>query len=185
MASKGILSAAFGSLIIEMESSIQDLNRLGGEKFTTGDYEGVDVIKGKAEKAASLVDQVRGVQEVWNNLFLTDGLISHQTDQNQISVVLTQGAINHSYINIVPFVDFFPDDTVGASNKSEGEGRHIRLHVSGSSEIIETDIAERMFIRKRGWVSDLIKKYDLKPGDQIVFERLSAYEYRVHPEKNE
>lgn len=183
MVSKKMVSTAFESLIIEMESSISDLNRLGGEKFTTGDYEGVDEIKGKAEKAASLIDQVRGVQDVWNKLFLYDGSISHQKGQNQISVILTQGAINHSYINIVPFVDFFPDDTVGASNKSEGEGRYIRLHVSGFTEIIETDIAERMFIRKRGWVSDLIEKYGLKSGDQVVFERLSAYEYRVHPKK--
>ncbi len=114
----------------------------------------------------------------------TSTIKPQRTNGNSILLVITQGALTHSYMNVASNLSFFPTDSIGASSAKYGLGKMLKLHVDGLSLPIETDIAgDKKFFRERGWCADFYRVHALQPGDEVLIERLSEYEYRVSPGK--
>lgn len=93
---------------------------------------------------------------------------------------------NHFYLT--GHADFFPTDRYGASSKSGGTGKQLRLDVLGLSAPVYTDIPTqaksgkpRPFFRKRAWVGEFFAKHGIKLGDTIAIERLASHRFRVLP----
>jgi hypothetical protein len=101
---------------------------------------------------------------------------------SSIRVKITQGAINHSYLNIHGFQKFFPADAFGKSNK-DGSGIEIILKVSGLPQRIYTDIDSDKIIRRRGWFREFIRIHNIKAGDYVFIEKTGDREYKVSPAK--
>lgn len=96
-------------------------------------------------------------------------------------VPLTQGNLTHDHVYLRAHLNFFPADAIGAPNARDGTGTMLTLHLEGLPGPIRTDIAaDKKIFRCRGAWRDFFKRHHLQPGDQLVIERLSAYEYRVH-----
>ena len=101
-----------------------------------------------------------------------------------VVVKLTEGAIKNHYIKIRKVAGLFPSDTFGGSSKEMMAARTISIDW-GDGESVETDIAEdKMFFRKRAWVGDFIRRYQLQPGDEVIVTRIAEYKYRIRPASN-
>lgn len=97
-------------------------------------------------------------------------------------IQLTQGNLNNNHIYLRKHLDFFPADSVGAANVHEGEGTLLTLHFDGHLEPVRTDIpVDKKIFRCRGDVGRFFARHHLTEGDNVVIERLSAYEYYLVP----
>jgi hypothetical protein len=56
-------------------------------------------------------------------------------------IILTEGSLNNSYINLGNHLGFFPADAVGAANVRDGVGAMLTVHFDGLPDSVETDIA--------------------------------------------
>jgi hypothetical protein len=101
----------------------------------------------------------------------------------RIVITLTQGSLNNSYINLGNHLDFFPADAVGSTSRRDGEGTMLTLHYDGLPDPVKTDIAgaPHKDFRDRASIRKFFARHDLKPGENIVIEKQSDYEYRVLP----
>jgi hypothetical protein len=106
-----------------------------------------------------------------------------QPDPDRIVISLTRGNLSNHHVYLSGHLDFFPTDAIGAPNKLSGQGTLLRLHFEGLPGVAETDIAsdKKIFrLRGRRW-QEFFERHDLRVGDKIAIERISAYEYRVVP----
>jgi hypothetical protein len=100
----------------------------------------------------------------------------------RIVIRLTQGNLNNSHVYLRGHLGFFPADTIGAANARDGQGALLTVHFAGLPEAVQTDIAGgKDLFRRRGPWRKFFAHHDLRPGDSVAIERLSAYEYRVVP----
>jgi hypothetical protein len=107
-----------------------------------------------------------------------------QSEPDRIVIRLTQGNLNNNHVYLSRHLDFFPPDAIGAANKRSGKGTLLKLRFEGLPGAAETDIAsdKKIFrLRGRRW-QEFFERHDLRPGDKIAIERISAFEYRVVPE---
>ncbi|SHM66429.1 ASCH domain-containing protein [Roseibium suaedae] len=91
---------------------------------------------------------------------------------------VTGGNLRNDHFYIREFLDRFPADTIGGSNKSAAAPREITIDWGGPS-LVMTDIdrTKGMF-RKRGWVGKFFEASAASEGDAIVVT--SRAPYRVH-----
>jgi hypothetical protein len=96
-------------------------------------------------------------------------------------VPLTQANLTYDHVYLRAHLSFFPADAIGAPNARHGTGAMLTLHLEGLAGPVRTDIADdKKIFRCRGAWREFFKLHHLRPGDQLVIEQLSAYEYRVH-----
>lgn len=96
-------------------------------------------------------------------------------------VTLKAGNFGNSHIYLSKIRDFFPQDTIGPSNRLEGTAKQVKLHVCCLERPVETDIAgDKMIFRKRFW-SKFFDHHKLEVGDEIAIKRIAEYEYEVAP----
>jgi hypothetical protein len=99
-----------------------------------------------------------------------------------IVVRVTAGGLNNSYVSLAENLDFFPVAAIGPANKHEGLGSPLTLRFAGMDETVQTDIAanHKIFRRRAQW-RRFFAHHHLAEGDEVVIERLSAYDYRITP----
>jgi hypothetical protein len=84
-------------------------------------------------------------------------------------------------------VSFFPFDVFGAMNPSNNVDKNYRvrtmvIHTDAGFEI-ETDIVEKTFVLRNRSMAKGTTRYmsekNVKPGDVIIIEKISSYEYNM------
>lgn len=95
-------------------------------------------------------------------------------------LTVTQANLDHHHLYLSDIRNFFPADSIGGASKTAA-GQSLRIEW-GDGDVIETDIAGDKFIfRRRGWLAEFFKRYDVRPGDELVLERLGSHAYRLSP----
>jgi hypothetical protein len=86
-------------------------------------------------------------------------------------VALTIGNLSNNHIYISGHHDFFPKESYGNSNESNGIGKELTLDVLGLDQKVLTDISvngsngkPRNFFRRRWWVGRFFEKHHLQAG---------------------
>ncbi len=89
--------------------------------------------------------------------------------------------------------DFFPFDVFGAMNPSNNVDKNYRvrtlvLHTDAGFDI-ETDIVEKTFVFRNRSTNKGTTRYmsekNVKPGDTIIIEKISSYEYNIKLKRGE
>lgn len=94
-------------------------------------------------------------------------------------VEITEGNIEPDHFYMRAFVDRFPNDLVGGSNRRNAVPR-MALVDWGGSVLTETDIdGKKEFFRSRGWVREFFAMTAAKAGDMVRVEETAPYCYRV------
>ena len=104
------------------------------------------------------------------------------------TVTLTQGNLNNGHINLRSIISFFPEETVGGSDKKQIAKTLLRIHFEGVGTV-ETDItgpdrldrpgtSKHCFFRKRT-AKKFFKIADAQVGDIAVIERTGPVNYRI------
>ncbi len=107
---------------------------------------------------------------------------SQQDSGQRITIHLSQGNINNSYLHLADSLHFFPTDAIGPPNAGDGRGALLKLHFEGLPDPVLTDIpSDHKIFRCRKEVGRFFTLHRLVNGDSIIIERLSAYEYRIAP----
>ncbi len=83
--------------------------------------------------------------------------------------------------------DFFPFDVFGAMNPSNNVDKNYRVRtielITDGGFSIETDIVEKTFVFRNRSMAKGSTRYmsekNVKPGDIIVIEKISPYEYNM------
>jgi hypothetical protein len=96
---------------------------------------------------------------------------------------LTQGSLDNRYIKLGEHSSFFPRDSIGGANKQYQARRQLTLHFVGILEPVKTDIdgAGNHFRYRGDIVRRFFNDHGLQPGDQILIEKRSKYEYDIVP----
>ena len=90
--------------------------------------------------------------------------------------------LNNGHVYLRRHLDFFPADAIGAANARDGQGVPLTVHFAGLPAAAQTDIAgDKGIFRSRGPWRQFLAHHSLRPGDTVIIERLTAYEYRVVP----
>jgi DNA modification methylase len=103
-------------------------------------------------------------------------------------IELTPAAHKHGNLNLaVCGKEFFPEDAIGGSTR-EVRGIPVSLRVEGLSSPIKTDIPShkktkkpRWIFRDRAWVKKFVTLHSLRPGDQILINRVAPDTYVIRP----
>jgi hypothetical protein len=102
--------------------------------------------------------------------------------RNRIEITVTEGGLKNGYISLAENLDFFPAESIGAANSSDGEGAPLRLYFEGLADTVDTDIAAKHKIfRRRGPWRKFLSYHDLQPGEKVTIEKVSEGEFRVYP----
>ncbi len=93
--------------------------------------------------------------------------------------VLTEGNLKNNHFYLRGFIDRFPGDLVGGSNKASAAPRTALVQWGGNSPV-ETDIdGDKQFFRKRAWIGRFFANTGAKAGDAVVIEKAGPYRYSV------
>ena len=94
-------------------------------------------------------------------------------------VELTEGNIKNNHFYLRSFIDKFPTDAIGGSNKMDKAKKSVFVDW-GDADLVETDLdGEKKFFRARGWIKRFFENMDAVPGDQVFVEQTSPYNYRI------
>lgn len=95
--------------------------------------------------------------------------------------------------SVKDYIKFFPFDVFGAMNPSNNVDKNYRvrtvtIHTDAGFDI-ETDIVEKTFVFRNRSTAKGTTRYmsdkNVKPGDVIVIEKLSSYEYNMKLKRGE
>jgi len=92
---------------------------------------------------------------------------------------ITQGNIDNNHFYLRNFIERFPSDLVGGSNKSESARRTASIHWDGGDPITTDIDGSKKFFRSRGWIRDFFRLNKVAAGDKVVVDELAPYQYRV------
>jgi hypothetical protein len=92
---------------------------------------------------------------------------------------VTQGNIDHNHFYLRSFIDRFPADLVGGSNKSQLARRVATVHWDGGEPVVTDIDGSKKFFRSRGWIASFFRMNGASPGDKVVIEEVAPYQYRV------
>lgn len=91
---------------------------------------------------------------------------------------ITQGNLGNNHFYMRDFLNRFPADAIGGSNK-ESAGRPVLVDW-GSGVPVETDIdGEKKFFRARGWIRKLFERSGAEAGHHVVVAETGPRSYRV------
>ncbi|MCJ7544070.1 MAG: DNA cytosine methyltransferase [Phycisphaerae bacterium] len=101
---------------------------------------------------------------------------------------VTAGNLRNSHIYITGHYDFFPNDCIGSSRRSGGNGKPISIQLEGLNRTVRTDIASdgatgkpRRLLRGRSWVREFFEHHRIHTGDVLALERIGERGYRLYP----
>jgi hypothetical protein len=184
------VSHDLSSVLDQINNLHQFIKRQGSQAFHDEDYDAVARYKDAAEEILMFKENLSALINSWAEIHSGLSGIIKETHgiaeiddrfKDSVTIKLTDGNLNHSYIRVSKYTHLFPKETFGGRNKKEGVGKPITLYVDGLSEPVKTDIDGRhVFFRDRKWARKFFKIHHLKPGDKIVIERIAEYEYRVY-----
>jgi hypothetical protein len=107
---------------------------------------------------------------------------SHVSPGTVRTVTVTGGNIrnNHLYLPL----DFFPQDAIGGSNRSESAARTISVtFIPGMS--VETDIDRtKRILRARSAVADFFERAGIREGDAVAIVSTAPYRYEITKDTN-
>jgi hypothetical protein len=92
---------------------------------------------------------------------------------------ITQGNIDHNHFYLRNFIDQFPSDLIGGSNKREIAPRSATVHWYGGDPVTTDIDGSKKFFRSRGWIGDFFRRNEVAVGDRLIVEELAPYQYRV------
>jgi hypothetical protein len=92
---------------------------------------------------------------------------------------ITQGNIDNNHFYLRSFIERFPPDLVGGSNKRELASRMATVHWNGGDPITTDIDGSKKFFRSRGWIGDFFRLNKVAAGDKVVIDELAPYQYRV------
>ncbi|GGF84183.1 hypothetical protein [Alteromonas lipolytica] len=96
----------------------------------------------------------------------------------KIQIVLTDGAIRNSYINLRGHLDKFADRFIGAADMTR-KGQYLKLDV-GSGVSFETDVCgKHQRFRNRSVLKVLNDRFNFVAGDVLVIEQLTEGNWKV------
>ncbi len=89
--------------------------------------------------------------------------------------------------SVKDYIDFFPFDVIGAMNPSNNIDKNYRVRTmkinTDAGFEIETDIVEKTFVFRNRSMAKGTTRYmsekNIKPGDIIVIEKITSYEYNM------
>lgn len=92
---------------------------------------------------------------------------------------ITQGNIDNDHIYLRGFLDKFPADAIGGSNRASAAQREISVDWGGGT-VVMTDLdGTKRFFRKRGWIREFFARHGARAGDMVTVEEVASYSYRV------
>jgi hypothetical protein len=178
------------SALDQISNLHQLIKQQGSQAFHDEDYDAVARYKDAAEEILTFKKNLSTLIDSWANLLpgLSETLketrgFPERDDRfkDSVTIKLTDGNLNNSYILLNRYTRMFPEDAFGKRSKEEGIGKQVTLFVDGLSEPVKTDIdGKRKYFRDRKWVRKFFEIHRLKPGDRIVIERIAKYAYRVY-----
>ncbi len=97
-------------------------------------------------------------------------------------LTVTGGNIRNNHIYLP--LEFFPQDAIGGSNRSEVAARTISVTFS-SGDTVQTDIdGTKRILRERGAVGDFFGRAGVREGDSIRITNTGPYCYEISKEAN-
>ena len=94
-------------------------------------------------------------------------------------VPITEGNLLNNHFYMRAFIERFPDDLIGGSNKRTAAPKTVLIDWGGP-ELVCTDIdGQKKFFRARGWIGAFYKLNRAEPGDTVVIHETAPYRYRV------
>jgi hypothetical protein len=98
------------------------------------------------------------------------------------TVTVTGGNIRNSHLYLP--LDFFPQDAVGGSNKSESAARTISVTFTPGTTV-ETDIDRtKRILRARSAVADFFERACVREGDTVAIVSTGPYRYEITKDTN-
>jgi len=91
--------------------------------------------------------------------------------------------------NVFNFLDFFPEDSIGAASENENKNLPYQVHYliikTDAGFSFETDIPKGKFIirqsaKSRNGTGKWMIDREIKPGDTICLKRTGEYEYYLY-----
>ncbi len=92
---------------------------------------------------------------------------------------ITQGNIDNNHIYLRSFLEEFPADAIGGSNRSSAALREVSVDWGGGEPVMTDLDGTKRFFRKRGWIGEFFKLYKVKAGDVVSVEEVAPYQYRL------
>ena len=97
--------------------------------------------------------------------------------------VLSGGNIRNNHFKLTAFLDRFPEDSIGGSNKASRAAKQLVIDWGGASPA-HTDIdGIKKLFRSRSWVRNFFEATRAKAGDTVIIEQSGPYSYRVRLEE--
>lgn len=95
------------------------------------------------------------------------------------TIVLTQGSLNNSYLQLTSALAIFPTDSIGSSSASNSAENRITVTFEPGGSV-DTDIdGTKKIFRARSEVSKFLTLSSAKEGDFVDIERVEPYRYKV------
>ena len=92
-------------------------------------------------------------------------------------LIVTGGNLRQKHLYLP--LDFFPDDTIGGSNKAQRAARLVTVTFDPGSTV-ETDLdGTKRMLRARAEVGDFLARADVAEGDVVLVIRTAPYAYTI------
>jgi hypothetical protein len=96
---------------------------------------------------------------------------------------LTEGNIRHNHFYLRDFIQRFPSDLIGGSNKAARAPKEAIIDWGGPSPATTDIDGEKQFFRGRGWIKQFYESNGARPGDWVLVEETGPYRYTVRLKK--
>ena len=111
-------------------------------------------------------------------------------DGDRAFVTLTDGNITNGHFYLKSILEFFPEDAIGGSDRSQAAKAKLTLAYSPGQKDVRTDItgpnqlsretrSSHCFFRERTPIKDFFKRSGAAAGDSVVIERLATHQFSI------
>jgi hypothetical protein len=92
---------------------------------------------------------------------------------------ITDGNLKNNHFYMRSFIQKFPDDLIGSSNRSLAARKNCLVD-GGGPRAEETDIdGKKQFFRSRAWIKHFFAANGAKAGDRVRVEETAPYRHRI------
>ena len=95
------------------------------------------------------------------------------------TTIITQGNIDNNHIYLREFIEKFPQDAIGGSNRRMAAPREITIAWGGDTDVLTDLDGQKKFFRKRGWIRGFFEMYGAVAGDMVSIEQTAPYRFRA------